>query len=147
MGSDVNSRNSSTKRKFKERRQQVASLLSKSFNEYEIGAQLGISQPTVCRDIKRLKEMSQEFIFDLAKSDLAYYFKQSITGIEQANKESWKIFQNDSTPIREKLLALKLIIQSDEAKFRLLTEGPAVLNMKSLEDRLNRIEGMEQIHR
>ena len=34
-------------------------------------------------------------------------------------------------PVREKLLALKLIIQSDEAKFRLLTEGPAVLNMKS----------------
>lgn len=58
------------KREFKERRQQVASLLSKSFNEYEIAAQLGISQPTVCRDIKALKEMSQQFVFDLAKSDL-----------------------------------------------------------------------------
>ena len=99
MGSDVNSRNS---KKFKERRQQVASLLSKSFNEYEIAAQLGISQPTVCRDIRALKEMSQQFVFDLAKSDLAYYFKQSINGIEEANKESWLIFQNDSTPIREK---------------------------------------------
>ena len=141
--------NPNSSRKFKERRQRVASLLSKSFNEYEIAAQLGISQATVCRDVKALKKNSQEFIFDLAKSDLGYYFRQSLTGLESANKEAWLIFQNDSTPVREKLLALKLCIQSDEAKFRLLTEGPSVLAMKSLEDRLNRIEGMgeNQIHR
>ena len=65
--------------------------------------------------------MSQEFLFDLAKSDLSYYFKQSITGLEEANKQAWLIFQNDSTPIREKLLALKLIIQSDEAQFPIQT--------------------------
>ena len=82
-------------------------------------------------------------IYDLAKSDLAYYYKQSIDGIEEAKKEGWRIFNNPFVPVREKLLALKLIIQSDETRFRLLTEGPAVLNMKSLEDRLNRIEGME----
>jgi DNA-binding NarL/FixJ family response regulator len=38
--------------KINERRQQVASLLSKSFNEKEIAHQLRFSQPTVCRDIK-----------------------------------------------------------------------------------------------
>ena len=50
---------------------------------------------------------------------------------------------NDQTvPMREKLLALKLIIQSDETRFRLLSEGPGLLAVKSLEDRLNRIERM-----
>ena len=60
-----------------------------------------------------------------------------------------KIFQDDKVQVRDKLLALKIILTADETRFRLLTEGPAVLNMKSLEDRLNRIEGMEgqQIHR
>ena len=141
--------NSNSIKKLKERRQQVASLLSKSFNEYEIAQQMGISQPTVCRDIKALKRNSQEFIFDLAKNDLSYYFKQSLTGLDEANKQAWLIFDNDSTPVREKLLALKLCIQSDEVKFRLLTEGHAVLAMKSLEMRLSRIEGMgeNQIHR
>ena len=76
--------------KINERRQQVASLLSKSFNEKEIAHQLGISHPTVCRDIKILKDMSQKFVYDLAKSDLAYYFKQSINGIQEAKKESWR---------------------------------------------------------
>ena len=61
----------------------------------------------------------------------------------------WKIYNDSSVPVREKLLALKLIIQSNEARFRLLSEGPSVLVIKSLEDRLNRIEGMgeNQIHR
>jgi len=29
-----------------------------------------------------LKKLSQRFVFDLAKSDLAYYYKQCIDGIE-----------------------------------------------------------------
>jgi hypothetical protein len=40
-------------------------------------------------DVKPLKEMSQQFVLDLAKSDLAYYFKQSIDGIEEAKKEAY----------------------------------------------------------
>ena len=56
--------------------------------------------------------------WNLAKSDLAYYYKQSIDGIEEAKKESWKIYNDQTVPMREKLLALKLIIQSDETRFK-----------------------------
>jgi hypothetical protein len=87
--------------------------------------------------------LSQRFVYDLAKSDLAfYYYKQSIDGIEEAKKESWKIYNDQTVPMREKLLALRLIIQSDETRFKLLSEGPGLLAVKSLEDRLNRIERM-----
>ena len=136
-------------KKIKARRNQVASLLSKSFIETEIAQQLGVCQGTISRDIKVLKSVSQKFVYDLTKSDLAYYYKQSINGIEEAKKESWKIFQDDKVQVRDKLLALKIIIQSDETRFKLLSEGPSLLAIKSLEDRLNRIEGMgeNQIHR
>lgn len=33
--------------------------------------------------------------------------------------------------VREKLLTLKLVIESNEARFKLLSEGPSVLAMKS----------------
>jgi hypothetical protein len=79
-----------------------------------------VTQATISRDVKILKEMSQEFVYDLAKSDLGYYYKQSINGIEEAKKESWKIFQDDKVQVRDKLLALKIIIQSDETRFKLL---------------------------
>jgi len=120
----------------------VASLLSKSLTEIEIAQKLEVDQSTISRDIKVLKQTSQQFVYDLAKSNLAYYYKQSIEGIEEAKKESWKIFLDDKISVRDKLLALKIIIQTDETRFKLLSEGPSVLAIKSLEDRLNRIEGM-----
>ena len=115
-------------------------MLAQSMTETEIAEQLNVDQSTISRDIKALKEMSQQFVFDLAKSNLAYYYKQSIDGIEEAKKEAWRICNNDSTSTKEKLAALKLIIESNEARFRLLSEGPSVLAMKSLEERLNKIE-------
>jgi DNA-binding transcriptional ArsR family regulator len=126
--------------RIEERRRKVASMLAQSMTETEIAEQLNVDQSTISRDIKALKEMSQQFVFDLAKSDLAYYYKQSIDGIEEAKKEAWRIYCGDSTSVKEKLAALKLIIESNEARFKLLSEGPSVLSMKSLEERLNKIE-------
>jgi predicted transcriptional regulator len=54
----------------------------------EIASQVNVDQSTVSRYITALKKMSQQFIFDLAKSDLAYYYKQSLDGIEEAIKEA-----------------------------------------------------------
>ena len=50
--------------------------------EVEIAQELDVDQSTISRDIKALKLLSQQFVFDLAKSDLAYYYKQYIVGIE-----------------------------------------------------------------
>jgi len=129
--------------KIEERRRKVASMLAQSKTETEIAEQLNVDQSTVSRDVKALKEMSQQFVFDLAKSDLAYYYKQSIDGIEEAKKEAWRIYRDDNPSIKERLAALKLIIESNEARFKLFSEGPSVLAMKSLEERLSKIESVQ----
>src|SRR5215208_4522460 len=133
--------------KIEERRRKVASLLAQSMTESEIAKQLNVDQSTISRDVKALKELSQKFIYDLAKSDLAYYYKQSIDGIEEAKREAWRIYHdnNNQVSVKEKLAALKLIVESNEARFKLLSEGPSVLAVKSLEERLNKIEIAEQI--
>jgi predicted transcriptional regulator len=118
-------------------------MSAQSMTETEIAEKLNVDQSTISRDVKALKEMSQQFVFDLAKSDLSYYYKQSIDGIEEAKKEAWRIHKDNNTSFREKLAALKLIIEGNEARFKLLSEGPSVLAMKSLEDRLNKIESLE----
>ena len=51
--------------------------------EIEIAQELKVDQSTISRDIKALKALSQRFVFDLVKSDLAYYYKQCIDGIEE----------------------------------------------------------------
>jgi len=130
--------------KIEERRRKVATLLAQSMTETEIAHELKVDQSTISRDIKVLKQMSQKFVFDLAKSDLAYYYKQCIDGIEEVRRKGWEIFKghNNLTP-RDKLLALKVIRESNEAKFALFKEGPSIMHIKSLEERLDSIESRE----
>jgi hypothetical protein len=88
--------------------------------------------------------MSQRFVYDLAKSDLAYYYKQCLDGIEEVRRKGWDIFNMvNNLKTRDKLLALRLIKECDEAKFALFKEGPAIMQVKSMEDRLAKIESRE----
>jgi DNA-binding transcriptional ArsR family regulator len=126
-----------------ERRRRVACMLARSMTESEIAQQLGVDQSTVSRDIKALKEESQQFVFNLAKSDLAYYYKHKLNSLEETKREAWNVYNNTNEQTTDvdkvKLLALKLIIAADEAAVKLLSEGPAVLTMKSLDDRVTEV--------
>jgi hypothetical protein len=53
-------------------------MLAQSMTEQEIADKLGIDRTTISRDVTILKKMSQQFVYDLAHSDLAYYYKQCI---------------------------------------------------------------------
>ena len=133
------------KYKIEDRRKKVASLLAQSMTEMEIAKKLKVDQSTISRDIKVLKQMSQQFVYDLAKSDLAYCYKQCLDGIEEVKRRGWDIFNgiNNNLTTRDKLLALKLIMESNEAKFALFKEGPAIMQVKSMEERLANIESRE----
>jgi IS30 family transposase len=137
------------KNKFKieERRRQVASLLAQSMTESEIAQKLNADQSTISRDIKALKQMSQQFVFDLAKSDLAYHYQQCINGIEEVRRKAWELLRDDnkeeqqqSLILKDKILVLKLIKECEEGKFALFKDGPSILNVKSLEERIYQIE-------
>ena len=128
-----------------DRRRRVASLLAQSLTEAEIAKKLKVDQSTISRDIKVLKKLSQQFVYDLAKSDLAYCYKQCLDGIEEIRRRGWDIFNgiNNNLTTRDKLLALKLIMECNEAKFALFKEGPAIMQVKSMEERLANIESRE----
>jgi IS30 family transposase len=127
-------------RKIELRRKQVSALLAQAVTEEAIAQKLNVDQSTISRDIKHLKVVSQKFVYDLAKSDLAFYYKQSIDGIQEVNKKAWELLRSCQGDMKTKLLSLKLAKECNEAIFSLFSQGPSVLNMKSLEDRLNKIE-------
>jgi transcriptional antiterminator len=116
--------------------------------ESEIAQKLNVDQSTISRDIKALKQMSQQFVFDLAKSDLAYHYQQCINGIEEVRRKAWELIRDDnkeeeqqqSLTLKDKLLVLKLIKECEEGKFALFKDGPSILNVKSLEERIYHIE-------
>src|ERR1044072_1707748 len=129
-----------------ERRRQVTSLLAQSKTETEIAVELHVHVSTISRDVTYLKKQSQQFVYDLAKSDLAFYYKQCLDGIEEVRRKSWEIYNNDGSSnhndslnnAKDKLLCLKLIKECNEAKFELLKEGPSITNLRSLEDRISK---------
>ena len=104
--------------KIQERRRQVASLVSKSLTQTEIARRLGVDQSTISDDIKALKEMSRQFVFDLAKSDLAFYYDQCLTGIPEAKREAWKMYEewnaepsNPECSLRDYLVTAKALVK------------------------------------
>lgn len=77
-------------------------------------------------------------------SDLAYYYEQCIDRIEEFKRKAWEVYRsNDSSSSlkpKDKLLALKLAKECDESKFVLFKDGSSVINLKTLEVRMNKIE-------
>jgi hypothetical protein len=132
-----------------ERRREVAQMLAQGHSETEIAHILGVHVSTTCRDVKVLKQLSQRFMFDLAKGDLAYYYKQCIDGMDEIRREAWSLYkygdwsQGVHLSAKEKLAALKLLKECNEAKFALLEKGPKVLNLKGYEEKLDNIQSKQ----
>ena len=105
---DTNNNNSTSKSKFiiEERRRLVAKLWAQAKTETEIARELHCNVSTICRDIKYLKKLSQQFVFDLAK-DLGFYYKSCIDTMDQIQQKSWNIFNDERISQKDKLLALK----------------------------------------
>jgi IS30 family transposase len=71
------------------RRERVATLYARSMTEIEIARELHVDQATISRDLKAIKDqVSQQFVYDLARSDLAYYYKNCLDTIEETRKEA-----------------------------------------------------------
>jgi IS30 family transposase len=127
----------------KERREDVLVLLTKGMKGYEIARELGVDASTVSRDIHYLTDQSQNYLNSLAKEALPFMYQTSIEGIRNVLKECWNIYtieSNKEITWFHKIAALKLAKECNEALFRLTAEGPSVMHVKLLEERLARIE-------
>lgn len=128
-----------------ERRREVVHMLQ-GHTETEIAQVLHVHVSTISRDVKVLKELSQRFVFDLAKGDLTYYYKQCIDGMDEIRREAWSLYkygdwnQGIHLTVKEKIAALRLLKECNEAKFALLERGPSVLNVKGIEGKLENIQ-------
>jgi IS30 family transposase len=125
-----------------ERRQKLWTLLTKGMKAYEIARELNTNESTISRDIKYLSLQSQNYLNELAKETLPFMYQTSIEGIRDVIKESWSICQSDNKSINmyQKLAALKLIKECHESVFHLLDEGPSILAVRQLQERLVLIE-------
>ena len=106
---------------------------------YEIAKELNVDHSTVSRDIKYLTAESQNYLNSLAKETLPFMYQTSISGITNILKECWNIYESTDNNF-QKVAALKLAKECHEAVFKLVDEGPCVMYLKQLQEKLIQIE-------
>jgi hypothetical protein len=79
----------------------------------------------------------QQFAYNLAKSDLACHYKHCIDGREEVRMRDF--LQQTQSYTKIMLLTLKIIRECNEDNFALFKEGPSIMNVNSLEEKLERI--------
>jgi IS30 family transposase len=125
-----------------ERRQKVWTCVTRGMKSYEIATELNVDKSTITRDIKYLSGQSQNYLNELAKATLPFMYQTSIDGIRNVLKECWNIYESTNEQINyfQRLAALKLAKECNEAQFKLLSEGPSILYVRTLEQKLIQIE-------
>ena len=126
-----------------ERRNKIWTLLTRGMKSYEIAKTLKVNKSTISRDISYLTSESQKFLNDLAKESLPMMYSQNLDGIREVIKEAWSIYNAEDANYLQKLMALKLIRESNESMFKLLSEGPAVIYVQTLEEKSTQIEELQ----
>jgi hypothetical protein len=66
--------------------------------------------------------------------------------VYHVRKESWNIYESSDEQVNyfQRLAALKLAKECNEAQFKLLSEGPSIMYVQSLEEKLTQIEQAQQ---
>ena len=128
-----------------DRRQKLWTLLTRGMKAYEIAKELNIDPATVSRDIRFLTAESQSYLNDLARSTLPFMYQTSIEGIRSILKECWNVYQSNDESINwlQRLAALKLAKECNESIFNLLDQGPSIMVVKQLQERLVLIENRQ----
>src|SRR5829696_3390183 len=91
----------------KARRQSVWVMLTKGMQQKDIAKSLNVSEATITLDVKALENNSDQFLNDLARKTLPFFYEKCIDGLTRVLEESWKIC-NGTEDRWQKLAALKL---------------------------------------
>ena len=126
-----------TQAAIQERRENVWSLLTRGMKGYEIAKELNVEPSTISRDIHYLATESQNYIAKLAKETLPFMYQTSIEGIREVLREAWRIYSEQGD---DRIAALKLCKEAHESIFHLTSEGPFIMSVRALEDKLISLE-------
>jgi hypothetical protein len=92
-----------------ERRRQVSIMIAQGMSEVDIAKKLVVDNTTISKDVKALKLISKQFIYDITKSDFTYYYKQSLDMVKDVLQKQMEIVDKEQITnqdvIRAKILS------------------------------------------
>jgi predicted transcriptional regulator len=121
-------------------------LLTKGLKGYQIAEALDLTPSMVSRDINYLSKESNNNLKSLVQQSLPFLYSTSIEGIKSVLKECWNVYESDNPSISylHKLNSLKLAKECNESLFKLVAEGPCLVYLKELGERLEKVENSKK---
>jgi predicted transcriptional regulator len=122
------------------RRNKVRELLIRGYSQYEISNILHISQPTISRDINFVRNQTSS----AAKQDLAqrmsYEQQNGLHSVEELMKNLWLIIDNPKIQVKEKINAMKLMLQYQYMRLKLVDSRAFIKQFNDYADKVERDE-------
>ena len=109
MASQTKLKNTARQYQIEERRRQVAVMIAQGMSEVDIAAKLGVDNTTISKDVKTLKLISQQFIYDITKSDFSYYYKQCLETVKLVLRKQWEIVNKEGELTKEDIYKAKVL--------------------------------------
>ena len=95
MASQTKLRNIAWQYQIEERRRQVSIMIVQGMTEVAIAAKLRVDNTTISKDVKALKLISKQFIYDITKSDFTYYYKQCLDAVKLILRKQCEIVDKE----------------------------------------------------
>lgn len=144
MASELGKPRPHTKKVIRERREQMLLLMSRGYTQGEIARELKVTRQTISSDMIHINEITNRGLHGLAKETLTTIYFNCIQGVDEVQKEAWKIYRNeDKDPTISnwhKIAALKICMDASEKKFAMIAAGPAMVHMNRLENEVTELK-------
>jgi hypothetical protein len=133
------------KAEIEERRENILNLQSMGYSQYAIIEKLGITKMTMSRDMRAINDATKKGLFGLAKNEtLSTYFYNCLQGVNDVQKECWKIYRNDDNNPEitqfHRMKALEILRKSALTKFDMFTNVPAFMELEKLRKEISYIK-------
>jgi transcriptional regulator with XRE-family HTH domain len=84
-------------------------MAGQGITEIEIASKLGVGNTTISKDIKAIKLISQQFIYDIAKSDFTYYYKQNLDLVRLILRKQFEIVDKEENITQQDIARAKIL--------------------------------------
>lgn len=124
------------KKKYREdvelRRNTVQSMIIRGKTQWEIVENLGVSQPTVSRDIQWIRSVAKKELKDKLEKKFPEEYHRYLVSIDEVLKNTWDIALCGFTDEKTRLDALQFVINCSKHKMDVIMNPPVLKSNNSL---------------